>query len=557
MRKLIALLVGAGLASLAFSASALAAPIVVNSDSDLSALGAPCTLREALQSANANGAAGNGCADGSGTDAISFDPAVFVPGGPANTIDLNAGMGVHLDLNSNLTVTGPGASDLIIDGATGTRTIVASGAANTATVSGLTVTGGSLNGTGNSQGAGIYNEGALTLNQVTVSGNQLLRTANAGSDVQAVGGGIFNTASGILTLNQSTVKDNTASAVNGQADSFGSDARGGGIFSFGAIQIHNSVIDDNHAIAQDSAGAAGAAFALGGGIGNSGVAVDIDHSQITRNDASASAGSAGIAANAEGAGISTNSGGPNTIEETTIAGNALATTVAGGTATRRGGAIYNTGATLNLISDTIASNGPSPAGIAANIANTGGQTHLKNTIVSDPLGAGATNCTSPVTTTDGFNLDFSPAGLSCIGAGELFTNPLLDPAGLAANGGPTETIALMPGSPAIDTGSNAGQAALFLTQDQRGLLRPVDFAGVSNAGGNGTDRGAFEVQKACAVQSTPGGACPQPSVTQPVVNPPAQPGATGQQAAALKKCKKKKSKTARSKCKKRAKLLPL
>ena len=48
----------------------------------------------------------------------------------------------------------------------------------------------------------------------------------------------------------------------------------------------------------------------------------------------------------------------------------------------------------------------------------------------------------------------------------------------------------MPGSPAIDAGNTP------LTTDQRGRVRPFDFAGVANAaGGNGSDIGAFELNE--------------------------------------------------------------
>jgi hypothetical protein len=68
---------------------------------------------------------------------------------------------------------------------------------------------------------------------------------------------------------------------------------------------------------------------------------------------------------------------------------------------------------------------------------------------------------------------------------------MLDPAGLADNGGSTKTIALLDGSPAIDQGlSSAGETA-----DQRGSSRPSDSGAIANAaGGDGTDIGAFEAQ---------------------------------------------------------------
>lgn len=64
----------------------------------------------------------------------------------------------------------------------------------------------------------------------------------------------------------------------------------------------------------------------------------------------------------------------------------------------------------------------------------------------------------------------------------------LDPNGLKDNGGPTQTIALQTGSPAIDAGNSS------LTTDGRGQARPFNFPGVPNAlGGNGSDIGAFEL----------------------------------------------------------------
>jgi hypothetical protein len=57
-------------------------------------------------------------------------------------------------------------------------------------------------------------------------------------------------------------------------------------------------------------------------------------------------------------------------------------------------------------------------------------------------------------------------------------NALLGP--LANNGGPTQTVALLPGSPAIDAGGDTGPST-----DQRGLPRPS---------GLHFDIGAFEYQ---------------------------------------------------------------
>ena len=60
---------------------------------------------------------------------------------------------------------------------------------------------------------------------------------------------------------------------------------------------------------------------------------------------------------------------------------------------------------------------------------------------------------------------------------DTFPDPKLGP--LADNGGPTLTMALLPGSPAID----AGNTSLAPTTDQRGFPRPAGLA---------ADIGAFE-----------------------------------------------------------------
>jgi Ca2+-binding RTX toxin-like protein len=70
-------------------------------------------------------------------------------------------------------------------------------------------------------------------------------------------------------------------------------------------------------------------------------------------------------------------------------------------------------------------------------------------------------------------------------------NPLL--AALDSNGGPTQTMALIAGSPATD----AGRTPAGETTDQRGEARPVDLADVPNSaatGADGADMGAYERQ---------------------------------------------------------------
>jgi hypothetical protein len=74
-------------------------------------------------------------------------------------------------------------------------------------------------------------------------------------------------------------------------------------------------------------------------------------------------------------------------------------------------------------------------------------------------------------------------------------NPGLDWKGLRNNGGHTQTVALLPGSQAVDKGTSASLAGT-LTSDQRGngFPRTVNKAATNASGGDGTDIGAFELQ---------------------------------------------------------------
>ena len=101
-------------------------------------------------------------------------------------------------------------------------------------------------------------------------------------------------------------------------------------------------------------------------------------------------------------------------------------------------------------------------------------------------------------------------------------------------------------SPVIDQGDASDQNDL--TEDQRGLTRPVVFTGLTHPF-DGSDIGAVEVQQACSgfTQPTPTTACPAPP------SPPAQQ--TTPPANKKKKCKKAKkgAAAAKKKCKKKGK----
>ena len=110
-----------------------------------------------------------------------------------------------------------------------------------------------------------------------------------------------------------------------------------------------------------------------------------------------------------------------------------------------------------------------------------GEATLKSTILADSLSG--QNCTGPIID-EGYNIeDGTSCGFSTSNNSKPDTDPKLA-SGLANNGGPTQTIALMKGSPAINAipqGTNG--CGTEVTTDQRGVKRPQ---------GNKCDVGAFE-----------------------------------------------------------------
>ena len=165
-------------------------------------------------------------------------------------------------------------------------------------------------------------------------------------------------------------------------------------------------------------------------------------------------------------------GGTLTLTNSTVSGNSAG----------YGGGIFNAGTgTLTLTNSTVSANTATNSG--GGIYN-GGDATLANTIVA---GNGAP--TNPDAqggfTGQGHNLIGDTEGSSGWVDSDLQdVDPLLGP--LQNNGGTTDTHALLPGSPAIDSGTSAGCPAT----DQRGVARPND----GDKNGTATcDMGSFEV----------------------------------------------------------------
>jgi len=404
--------------------SARAASLVVDSAADTIANDGACTLREAITNANANDQSGStDCAAGSGADAITFaaDYTITLDGSQLPVI------------TSEITVTGNGAANTIIQANANpnmaTYRVLEISAAGNLTLDGVTVRNGKA-----SSGGGIRNEGTATITTSTISGN----TAD-------FGGGIRNEGTATITITASTISGNTAdygggirnagtvtitaSTISGNTADYG-----GGIFNVGTATINASTISGN------------TADYSGGGIYNSGTAT-ITASTISGNTAYSSGGIS------NGASLS--------VTNSTLAGNSA--TVDGG------GAITNwLSSTTTLTNVTISGNASASQ---AAVWNQSGTLNLTNTIIANSTGAA--DCQNDDTL--GTNTNNLVEDNTCSPA--LDGDPMLG--SLANNGGDTQTLALLAGSPAIDAGTNVGCPAT----DQRGETRPQ---------GAQCDMGAYE-----------------------------------------------------------------
>ena len=163
-------------------------------------------------------------------------------------------------------------------------------------------------------------------------------------------------------------------------------------------------------------------------------------------------------------------------------------TFASNAATERGGALAasGVGASMTLINCTVAANSAAQGGGIATEQQ--GAVTLRNTLIATNAGG---NCLGTLTDGGG-NLD---DGTSCglvNSTSSSNAGVVLDPGGLRDNGGPTQTIAPVVGSRAIDRGVDAvcADATTVNRRDQRGEARPRD----GDADGNARcDIGAFEL----------------------------------------------------------------
>jgi hypothetical protein len=387
-----------------------------------------------------------------------------------------------------------------------------------------------------SSGGGIYNNGGtVNATNSTFSNNRLSNFFNPNLNPIPSGGGIHNEG-GTVNLTNSIFSGNSGSApsrggaisnnsgtVNVTNGTFsGNSAQDGGGISNngpGTVKVANSTFSDN----------VGVRFTLGlpasvdgAAIFNQGGTVEVTNSTLSGNKAGG----------ARGGGIHNREGGTVKVTNSTLSGNTVGgffgfgllgggiyndngtvevtnSTLSGNQATNPGGSgagIYNKAGTVTLTNSTLSGNIANPsttdfAGIILPVPGSGGgiwnggTLNVKNTIVAqnnaatgpDVFGSfasGGYNLIADATGSTGFT-----AVGDRVGTAAAPIDPLLNP--LADNGGSTQTVALQPGSPAI----NGGDPAFVLTSglfigppfyDQRGIS---PFNRVS---GGIIDIGAFE-----------------------------------------------------------------
>ena len=281
----------------------------------------------------------------------------------------------------------------------------------------------------------------------------------------------------LATDNRVTVSNSTFSGNNG-----------GGITNMNMLTVSNSTFSGNN----------------GGGISNDGT-LTVSNSTFSGNSA-------------DGGGMAINSSGTVTVSNSTFSGNSASemrrrhlrprpagSTVTVSNSTFSGNSATTTAAasTTSAISTVTVSNSTFSGNSATDgggIYNNYGAVTLKNTIVANNPAGG--NCYGTITDGGG-NLSYPDT--TCPG---IHSDPLLGP--LQNNGGPTETMALGPGSAALDAANDAICAAAPVNNlDQRGIARPQ---------GPHCDIGAVEqIQEPAAVSLTALSAQSLPGTIPPTI----------------------------------------
>jgi hypothetical protein len=370
---------------------------------------------------------------------VTFDTAGVFAG--AVTITLTGGT---LNVTSNTTLTGDGAAKLAIDGGGTTTVFTMKGAyQTTSTISGMTIQNG--------LGGIVCNYGRVTINDCVIYGNKG-RAVSQQQVPDYPGYGVT------ITLNRDVVSNNFAPI-------------GAGFFMstpyFEFVNINSCSFTGNTASKEAGAMFLGDEFAT------------ISNSTFSGNSSPQGGAIEHLSKYPSGSGLIK-------IINSTIANNIATTGDGGGLFISGGVYVYNS---------TIANNTAALYG-GGIYCIPGNAFLLSSSIVANNIATFASDVSGTITYANQSLLSNSAFATITNNNGTLLNvDPLLSP--LGSYGGPTQTMFILPTSPAKDAGNNT----LNLATDQRG-------PGYSRTLGSGTDMGAVEV---------PAGAVPFALATSPNV----------------------------------------
>jgi CSLREA domain-containing protein len=326
----------------------------------------------------------------------------------------------------------------------------------------------------------VLGSGSMTVSGVTLQNGRL--TTSGGQ-----GGGIFLAGTQTFVLSNSSVLNDSLT---------GASSSGGGIAVLaGQLTLMNTTVGGNSGV-----GAGGGLFL------SSTVTAAVSNSTFSSNSANGGGGLGGA--------IRLSNGATLTATNSTFATNSSGFT---------GGAIENGGASggLTITNSTFSGNTASLDGAAINgDATVGYSTFAGNSASGGALsgtiqaqatilahGAQGTNCNGAlISLGDNISDDSTCFASPNVVHDRINTDPLLGP--LASNGGPTQTHALLAGSPAIDGVTN--NACPPPNTDQRGFLRPS---------GAHCDTGAYEAGATVTLTPTVTATPPATATSTPTALP--------------------------------------
>jgi len=463
----------------------------------------------------------------------------------------------ELVVDTSITISGPGADNLAVDGNASSRVFhIASG--KTVSITDLTITNGIASGNRPAgEGGGIYNDhAALALNNCTITSNQAGFGGGIYNDASSSGYASLTISSSVLTGNSAGFGGATYNDGFDGGDAMltvNNSTFSGNSADFGGCIFNDSFGGNASLISSDSTFRGNSARNTGGCIYNDVVkgygTQALNNSSLSNNSAGSSGGSiysshglsftlnncaiSGNSAQNWGGGIyndgSQKSAAWLTINSSTLNGNSAATgggifndgeqqgdthlqisnsTISENTATYGGGiasdGYYGFYVAVQISNSTFSGNSASNVGGGIYIVGEGSQdviVSLANTILKTGVAGENIFNDSGTVSTLGYNLSNDTCGGFLTGPGDQAnTDPILGP--LQDNGGPTLTHALLPGSPAINTGDpNFTPPPLY---DQRG-------PGFNRVVNSRIDIGSFEAQGPIA-RATP---LPRPRPTAP------------------------------------------